>query len=115
MRLNADNARFTSGPVSVNEASAATIDVDLTDGKSLFLVIELASNNAGLRGLWRDARFVFADGHEQSLADLKWTAADATWDSTSVKKDATGKAIGISAQPPAVAQYAIPDPSKRYD
>lgn len=114
VRLNDENARVTSGPVSVNEASAATIDVDLVDGKNLFLVMELASNNPGLRGLWRDARFVFADGHEQSLAELKWTAADATWDSTSVKKDAAGKPIGISAQPPAVAQYAIPAGATRF-
>jgi len=59
------------------------------------------------RIFWRAPRLVFADGAERSLTDSKWTHADACWDSTAVKKDASGQA-GIAAEIPAVVEYALP-------
>ncbi len=107
--LTPENARFASGPVTGNPATAAPIDADLTGATQLFLAVEpVDATGDGNRILWREPRLVFADGTERPLTELEWTHADATWDSTAVKKDATGKSLGIAAQIPARIEFTLP-------
>jgi hypothetical protein len=114
VRLTAENARFASRPVTGEAATSATIDVDVSGGSQLFLVARpLDVSGEWNRVLWRDARLVLADGREQPLADLKWTHADACWDSTAVKKDESGAVLGIGAEIPAVVEYALPPGATR--
>ncbi len=49
-----------------------------------------------------------ADGSERALTEAPWTAADALWDSGSLRKDKDGRVLGIQAQASAVIEYAIP-------
>jgi alpha-galactosidase len=115
VRLAADNARFASGPVTAMASSFAKVDADLTGGTRLYLVVRpLDPTGEWNRILWQDARLEFADGHEQSLAELQWTHADASWDSTAVKKDQTGKVLGIAAEVPAVVEYLLPAGALRF-
>ncbi|HEY8994530.1 MAG TPA: Melibiase subfamily [Lacunisphaera sp.] len=115
VRLNAANARFASGPVTGDSASATTVDADVSGGDRLFLAVRpLDTSGEWNRVLWRDARLVMADGSERPLADLTWTHADATWDSTAVKKDKEGKVLGIGAEIPALVEYSLPPGAVRF-
>ncbi|MBE2215819.1 MAG: glycoside hydrolase family 27 protein [Opitutaceae bacterium] len=107
--LTPENARYASGPVTGDPSTAATLDVDVAGGSQLFLVARpLHVSGEWNRVLWRDARLAFADGSEKPLAEFTWTHADACWDSTAVKKDESGKVLGIGAEIPAVVSYALP-------
>lgn len=115
VRLSADNARFASGVVTHNSATNASIDTDVKGGTKLFLVLDPTGDGSdGDNGLWRDARFVLRDGSERPLTGLQWTHADALWDSTAVRKDKSGKPIGIAAQAASVTEYAIPADAVRF-
>ena len=95
--------------------SATAIDADISGGDRLFLVVHpLDVSGEWNRVLWGDARLVFADGTERPLADLKWAHADACWDSTAVKKDKEGRALGIAAEIPAFVEYALPPGAVRF-
>ncbi len=116
VRLAEDNARQAS-PVLVRRGltSRFDFDVDLSGGRKLFLVLDPTEDGSnGDVGVWRDARFIMADGSERRLDELTWTAADALWDSTRVQKDKAGKAIGIAAQAASVTEYAIPAGAARF-
>ena len=113
--LKSDNARYVSGVVTHNPATTATIDVDVKGGTKLFLVLDpTADGSDGDNAVWRDARFVLNDGREQRLSDMQWTSADALWDSTAVRKDDSGRAIGIAAQAASVTEYVIPAGAVRF-
>ncbi len=115
VRLTPENARQASPPVTAEAATAAALDTDLLGGDRFFLVANpLAVTGEWNRVLWRDARLVFADGTERPLADFKWTHADATWDSTAVKKDKEGRVLGVGAEIPAVIEYALPAGAVRF-
>jgi hypothetical protein len=115
VRLTQANARFASPPVTGEAATFAVADVDLRGGDRLILAAEpLDVTGEWNRVLWRDARLVFADGTERPLADFPWLHADACWDSTAVKKDESGRALGLSAEIPAVIEYAIPAGAVRF-
>ena len=115
VRLKPENAAFASGPITNDPASFADVDVAIKGGATLFLTIEATTPGADRDlGLWRNARFILEDGSERPLTELKWTYADALWDNTSVRKDATGKPIGIAALPDSVTAYAIPAGAVRF-
>jgi hypothetical protein len=115
VRLKPANARFVSGPVTGDPASAATVDADVSGGDKLFLAVQpLDVSGEWNRVLWRDARLVFADGTERPLADLTWAHADAAWDSTAVKKDKEGRVLGIGAEIPALVEYTLPPGAVRF-
>ena len=116
-RLNAANARYVSPVVTRDPASAANIDVDITGGTRLFLVVEpTADGNFGNSALWRAPRLIMADGTERPLTALKWTRTDAPWDSTAVKKDLAGKplGLGLSSQGNSVIEFALPAGAVRF-
>ncbi len=109
VRLLPENARFVSGPVTGDAASAASVDADLRGATKLILYVHpLDPSGQSNRILWREPTLVFADGTERALTDFPWTHADATWDSTAVKKDAFGRIIGVAAENPCVIEYALP-------
>jgi hypothetical protein len=113
--LDPANARFASGTITPDPQTSVTVDVDLSEGRKLFLVLDPTEDGfEGDNALWRDARFVMQDGTEKRLAELKWTAADAVWDSTKVRKDKADQPLGIAAQAPAVTEYAIPEGAVRF-
>ncbi|HVU34386.1 MAG TPA: hypothetical protein VHE61_13205, partial [Opitutaceae bacterium] len=113
--LTPANARFVSNVVTSDPATDATIDVGLQGGTKLFLVLDPTGDGSdGDNALWRDARLVLANGEERSLADLKWTHADALWDSTTIRKDAAGRPIGLAAQAASVTEYALPADAVRF-
>ena len=115
VRLTAENARYASPPVTGHTDSAATVDADISGGSKLFLsVMPLDVSGEWNRIFWRTPRFVMADGTERPLTDLPWTRADACWDSTKLKKDAAGQALGIAAEIPAVVEYALPAGAVRF-
>ena len=111
VRLKAANARYVSGVVSRDPASAAQIDADVTGGSRLFLVIEpTVDGNFGNNAVWTAPRLGMADGTERPLTDMKWTNTDAPWDSTAVKKDRSGKPLGfvLSSQGGSFIEFALP-------
>lgn len=115
VRLTPENARYVSGPVTAQPATAARVEADVTGGTKLFLVVTpLEPAGEWNRILWREPRLVFADGTERPLTDLKWTQADASWDSTAVKKDTDGRTLGLAAEVPAVVAYALPAGAVRF-
>lgn len=115
VRLTPQSARHSAENVSREIATHAAIDIDVSDGKKLFLVAEPeteADNSAPV--LWNDPRLVMNDGSERPLTDVAWTAADAQWDSAAIKKDAEGNAVALSAMAPAVFEYAVPSHASRF-
>lgn len=113
VRLVPDNARYVSGPVTRDPATAARIDVDVRGGNKLFLVLRPTSNHSGGgHGLWRDARWVLAGGAERPLA--AWTRADALWDSAAIRTGKDGRPAGIAAQAAAVIEYTVPPDAVRF-
>lgn len=115
VRLTAANARFTSGVVTHDPKTNAAIDVDVADGINLFLVLDPTPDGSdGDNAIWRDARWIMRDGSERLLTDTKWTHADALWDSTGVRKDKSGKPIGVGAQAASVTEYAVPAGAVRF-
>lgn len=115
VRLTPENSRFASAPVTGDPASAAEIDAEVGSGSKLFLVARpLEPTGEWNRVLWRDARLVFADGTERPLTDWTWDRADACWDSTAVKKDGSGRILGVGAEIPAVVEYTLPPGAVRF-
>ncbi|HVT72351.1 MAG TPA: glycoside hydrolase family 27 protein [Lacunisphaera sp.] len=115
VRLTPANARYASPPVTGDHTTFAVVDADVSGGTRLFLQVSpLDETGEWNRILWRDPRLVLADGSEKPLTDLAWTHADAAWDSTKVKKDADGKALGLAAEIPAVVEYALPPGAVRF-
>jgi alpha-galactosidase len=113
--LTAVNARFASAPVTGDPQSAVTIDVDVTAGTRLFLVVRpLGATGEWNRVLWRAPRLVFAGGTERPLTDWSWTHADACWDSTRVSRDASGSVLGLTAEIPAFVEYLLPPGALRF-
>ena len=111
VRLTPEAARAA---VPGTKAQPAAIDADIRGGTRLFLAaLPAETSGEWNRILWREPRLVLADGTERPLTDLKWTHADATWDSTKVKKDATG-ATGLAAEIPAVIEFALPAGAVRF-
>lgn len=103
--VTADTARFASPPVTAD----TPIDVDLTGANHLVLAVDpVDASGEWNRILWRAPVLVFADGSERPLTELRWTRADAAWDSTAVKKDPAGQVLGIGAEIPAVVEFALP-------
>ncbi len=116
VRLTSENARYVSPPVTGDAATFAAVDADLTGAKKLFLVVNpIDSTGEWNRILWRTPVLVLADGPERPLTDLKWTHADACWDSTAVKKSSDGSAIlGLAAENPSIVEYALPPGVARF-
>jgi len=113
--LEPDQARFVSPVVTHDSKTAVPIDVAVSGGNKLFLVLEPTEDGSnGDTGLWRDARLVFADGTEHTLDELKWTHADALWDSTAVRKDKAGHYLGLAAQAASVTEYALPPGATKF-
>ena len=114
VRLTAENAAFASPPVTDDPASAVQIDADLRGGSTLTLVAQPdAVSGEWNRVLWAQPTLGFADGSERPLTELSWTHADASWDSTAVKKDEAGQVLGIAAEIPAVVEYRLPEGAVR--
>ena len=115
VRVTTENARYVSPPVRSGAAAGAAIDASVVGGTRLFLVVQPAdASGEWNRILWRAPRLVFADGMERPLTDLPWTHADAAWDSTAVKKDATGQTIGLGAEIPSIVEFALPSDAIRF-
>ncbi len=115
VRLDTEAVRATGKVVTKEAGSLAEIDSSLEGGKKLFLVAEPVSDNDGFTHvLWRNPRFVMADGSERSLADFTWTRADAQWDSAAFRKEKDGRVIGLKAQAAAVVEFPIPAGAKRF-
>jgi len=115
VRLRPENARFVSGTVTHDPKTSAPIDVEVRGGTKLFLVLDPTEDGSdGDNGLWRDARLVLADGSEKPLADMTWTHADALWDSTAVRKDKAGHAVGIAALAGSATEYVLPANTVRF-
>lgn len=115
VRLTSTNARYTSSPVTGDTGTAAEVDVDVRGGSQMFLLAQ-PDNPTGdwNRVLWRTPRLVFADGTEHPLGEWSWTHADACWDSTVMKKDEKGQILGLAAEIPAMAEYALPPGAVRF-
>ena len=115
VRLAPDNARHVSGVVTQDPASSSEIDIDVRDGRKLFLVVQPLTNGDSFTAVcWRAPRLIMADGSERSLTELTWTQADAQWDSTKVKKAAPGQLPELSAQATATVEYALPAGAQRF-
>jgi len=107
--LTPANARFASGVVTREAADGAAFDIDLRGGSRLFLVADPAAvSDSWPHVFWKAPVLVMADGSERALTEAPWTAADALWDSGSLRKDKDGRVLGIQAQASAVIEYAIP-------
>jgi len=115
VRLTPKNARQISNNVTTEPATHAAIDIDVSDGRSIFLIAEPLSESEGFPLVfWNAPRVTMSNGAEQPLTDKPWTRADAQWDSAAVQKDAAGKATGLKAQASAVIEYSLPPGALRF-
>jgi hypothetical protein len=115
VRLIPDNARFASGPVTGSPATFAAVDADIAGGDRLFLAaLPLDESGEWNRILWAEPRLVLPGGAERPLADLAWSHADASWDSTAVRRDAAGRILGVGAEVPSVVEYPLPPGARRF-
>ena len=115
VRLTPQNASQYNDNVSRASATHAIIDIDVRDGKKLFLVAEpVAEVDNFAPVVWNNPRLIMDDGSEQQLTDREWTNADAQWDSASVKKDIDGNVIGLGAMATAVFEYELPPGAERF-
>lgn len=102
VELTTANARQAELNVTAS-GGGKPIEVNVSDGKKLFLVAEPADEASAITGVaWKAPRFVMKDGTELPLTTLKWTHADAQWDSTGIKEG------DLTALASAVIEYAIP-------
>ncbi|HEY3757532.1 MAG TPA: hypothetical protein VGL42_15370 [Opitutaceae bacterium] len=112
--MTAANAAFVSGPIAPRADSAAKIDLDLGQATRLFLVAKPMVASRLARAYWRNPSLKMVDGSEVKLTSLKWSRSDATWDSTAIKKDAAGEAVGVTALAPAVVEFDLPAGARRF-
>ena len=111
--LTPANAVFASGAMSA-KTEAAAVDVDVRGANRIYLAAQLAADGPGAGAAWRSPRLVFADGSVHSLTELKWTHADATWDSTTAHPAADGKPASLTGLAPSVVEYALPADAVRF-
>lgn len=113
--LTPANARQVAPLVSADPATHATIDIDVRDGRKLFLVAEpLTEADANTGVFWRAPRVMLADGTVQELTASAWTQADAQWDSAKsfpAKAEEPGR---VTASAPALVEYALPAGAVRF-
>lgn len=115
VRLGAEHAEFVSPALQRGGVSTTAIDVDVTGGEQLFLVVEATlEGSAWEHALWKDPALHFADGSTRSLAAQSWTMADALWDSARVRRNDADEPIGIAVQAPARVAYALPPDAVRF-
>ena len=115
VRLTKENARQFNAAVSADPATHAQIDIDVRDGRKLFLVAEPVSEADGFTPVfWQSPRVLLTDGTEQLLTDKAWTQADAQWDSAKVKKATAEKQASLTAQASAIIEYALPPGAVRF-
>jgi len=115
VRLTPQNARQYTDNVSCEIATHAVIDINVRDGKKLFLIAEPATEADNFTPVvWNEPRLVMTDGSERPLTDQEWTSADAQWDSAAIKKDTAGNTIGLGAMATAVFEYALPAGAARF-
>jgi len=115
VRLTPQNARQYNDSVSHESDTHAIIDIDVSDGKKLFLVAEPVSEVDNFTPVvWNNPRIVMSDGSELPLTDQDWSSADAQWDSAAIKKDTDGTVIGLGAMATAVIEYALPTGAARF-
>jgi alpha-galactosidase len=108
VRLVPSSARYASAPTA-GAPACADVDADLAGASRLFLAAFPADPSGEWdRILWRSPRLVMADGSERPLEAIRWTHADAAWDSTAVSRDAAGGALGIQAEVPATVEFGLP-------
>jgi len=113
--LTPQNARHVSGIVTNDRTTNAVIDIDVSDGRKLFLVAEPIAEADGFTPVfWQAPRLVMADNSERPLTNEPWTRADAQWDSAALTKDESGKITGLKAQASVVLEYALPPGSVRF-
>jgi len=114
VRLLPEHARHDSGAIHPDAPVTSEIDIDVSDGRALFLTAEPVGEFDGfVPVLWSSPRWVLADGSEVPLAQQAWTHADAQWDSTKIAKDGE-QVLGLAAQASAVIEYAVPAGTKRF-
>ncbi len=113
--LSQKSARQYAATVSADSATPVKIDINVHDGRKIFLVTEpiIESENSTLV-FWQSPRVILADGTEQELTSKTWTRADAQWDSATLKKDAAGNVVSLTALAPAVIEYALPAGATRF-
>ncbi len=114
VRLTAANACYVSPVITRASPTPAAIDVEVRGARRLFLVANPGGDGRGGPAFWQDPRLVFADGSVHPLTSFSWLHADATWDSTRVKKDARGAPVGVTALAAAVIEYALPPEAVRF-
>ena len=100
IRVTPESARYRSGPVTRDPASAAVIDLDVRDATRLVLFVDPTEDRSdGDHALWIEPTLVFADGRTQRLTELRWASADALWDNVSVERAPGGKPMSHRGRP----------------
>jgi len=108
------NARHDSGAVAVGTKSVNAIDIEVRDGRALYLAAEPVGEFDGfVPVLWSEPRWMMADGSEVPLTAGAWTRADAQWDSAKIAKDGE-QVLGLGALASAVIEYAVPAGAVRF-
>jgi hypothetical protein len=112
IRLIQNNARQYATAVSADSATQVKIDVDVRDGRKIFLITEpVVESDTSTLVFWQAPQVLLLDGTKQQLTDKAWIHADAQWDSASIKKEPVPS---ITALAPAVIEYELPTGAARF-
>lgn len=100
------------------------IDVDVSNAKSLFLVVTDGGNGFGADWSdWAEPRLVMADGSEKKLTEIEWKSAKAGYNEPRVNANAGGQglrsagkeiAYGIGTHANSIIEYVLPAGAKRF-
>ena len=124
IRITPPHARYRSALVSHDASSAAAIDVDITGAKTLVLFVDPTDDGvAADSALWIEPTLVLSDGRTEPLSELKWTHADALWDSTAIRRSTERRTLtfrgrrieaAISTLAASRIEYALPPDAVRF-
>ena len=102
----------------VKGSGKVEIDVDVSDFKSISLIVEPNGANGNDHVAWVNPRIVQADGSEIDLTTLKANHSESGWGKNNIDKDCAGQPLqdtegnpltGIGSHAPSLMNFTIPE------
>jgi putative heme-binding domain-containing protein len=103
--------------------SVTDINVDISQYKSLSLIVDSQGSNGGDHAAWVNPVIILKNGKSIDLTNLKWKKAKGGWGKTLVNKDCRGKELknlkgeklkGIGTHAASTISYKLPKGAKSF-